>query len=44
LCLGQRLTGEDLAKAIMDSFLSGQPDLSERHTRRVHKLEEPCQI
>jgi len=42
LCLGQRLVGEDMACAVLDSFIANQPDLSERHKRRVHKLEEPC--
>ena len=39
LCLGERLTGIDLAKEIFYCFVNTDPDMSERHCRRVTKLE-----
>tara|TARA_Y100000589_G_scaffold95179_1_gene89862 strand:- start:47 stop:499 length:453 start_codon:yes stop_codon:yes gene_type:complete len=39
LCLGERLTGIDLAKEIFYCFVNTKPDLSDRHCRRVAKLE-----
>jgi len=44
LCLGQRVIGLDLAIAVLQAFLDGQCDQSERHVRRVKQLEELCQI
>lgn len=40
LCLGERLTSTDEAKKILESFIESTPDMSERHCRRVAKLEE----
>ena len=39
LCLGERLTSVELAKEIFYCFINTEPDLSERHCRRVAKLE-----
>ena len=39
LCLGERITGVDLAKEIFYCFINTDPDLSDRHCRRVAKLE-----
>tara|TARA_Y100001968_G_scaffold117925_1_gene107373 strand:- start:122 stop:574 length:453 start_codon:yes stop_codon:yes gene_type:complete len=39
LCLGERLIGIDLAKEIFYCFVNTDPDLSDRHCRRVAKLE-----
>ena len=39
LCLGERLTGVDLAKEIFYCFINTDPDMSDRHCRRVAKLE-----
>ena len=38
LCLGGRTTKEDLAKKIVDTFLSTGPSKEERHIRRVNKI------
>jgi ribose 5-phosphate isomerase B len=38
LCLGERLTGVDLAVAVLDEFLKTECDNSPRHCRRVKKL------
>ncbi|MBD3270110.1 ribose 5-phosphate isomerase B [Candidatus Peregrinibacteria bacterium] len=40
LCLGERLTGKDLAIAIVESFLEGSFDGAERHKRRVDKIND----
>jgi ribose 5-phosphate isomerase B len=40
LCLGERFTGKELAKAIVDAFLEAHFDAEERHMRRVAKLED----
>lgn len=40
LCLGERMTGKELAKAIVDAFLGATFDAQERHLRRVGKLEK----
>ncbi len=39
LCLGERLTGKDLALDILDTFLNTTFDAEERHQRRVEKIE-----
>jgi len=38
LCLGQRITEPDMAKEIMEAFLNEAPDTTERHQRRVDKI------
>jgi len=40
LCLGARVINDDLAKKIVDKFLSTQPDNDERHKRRVDKIDK----
>lgn len=42
LALGERLVSEGDAMEIFDAFLAGEPDLAERHARRVVKLDSPC--
>ncbi len=37
ICLGERITGPDLALAIVDSYLSSE-HLGDRHARRVDKI------
>ncbi len=39
LCIGARIVGLDTALQIVDGFLKAEPDLGERHARRVHKLK-----
>lgn len=39
LCMGERFTGADLAKSIVDAFLSSKFDGEERHARRIDKIE-----
>lgn len=39
LCLGERFTGVELAKSIVDAFLSTKFDEEERHLRRVNKID-----
>ncbi|MBI3875435.1 MAG: ribose 5-phosphate isomerase B [Verrucomicrobia bacterium] len=41
LCLGQKFTPPDLAKKIVDAFLSAQFE-GGRHERRVNKMESGC--
>ncbi|GBC93942.1 Ribose-5-phosphate isomerase B [bacterium HR15] len=41
LCLGGRILGIELAKAIVDTFLQTPFSAEERHARRVQKLELP---
>jgi ribose 5-phosphate isomerase B len=41
LCLGGRMLGAELAKAIVDAFLQTPFSEEERHARRVKKLELP---
>jgi len=38
LCLGERLTGPDLAREVLQEFLGTSVDSDERHRRRVSKL------
>jgi ribose 5-phosphate isomerase B len=40
LCLGERLTGRDLAKSIVDAFLETKFDAEERHVRRIDKIDK----
>jgi ribose 5-phosphate isomerase B len=40
IAMGARLTGPDMAKACVDTFLS-TPFAGDRHTRRVDKLSNP---
>jgi len=40
LCLGARVIDVNLAKKITDKFLSTQPDMDERHKRRVEKIDK----
>jgi ribose 5-phosphate isomerase B len=40
LCMGERLTGPDMAWEVLKSFLCTPVDDSERHCRRVGKLGE----
>lgn len=40
LCMGERFTGKELAKSIVDAFLEASFDAEERHVRRVSKIEE----
>lgn len=40
LCIASRLISADLAKRILDTFLSTDFDKDERHERRVAKIEE----
>lgn len=39
LCLGERVTGPGVATGIVDKFLETAFDESERHVRRVKKIE-----
>jgi len=39
LCMGERLTGRDLAVAIVETFLTTKFDAEERHERRVGKID-----
>lgn len=39
LCMGERVTGTGVAKGIVDRFLETDADESERHARRVKKIE-----
>ncbi len=41
LCLGGRIVGEELAKAIVEAFLRTPFSDEPRHARRVQKLELP---
>ncbi|MGD9498163.1 MAG: ribose 5-phosphate isomerase B [Armatimonadota bacterium] len=38
-CLGARVTGEELAKAIVTAFVRTPEDTAERHVRRRRKIE-----
>ncbi len=40
LCLGGRLTGRDLGRAIVDAFLETKFTNEERHARRVEKVSK----
>jgi ribose 5-phosphate isomerase B len=40
LSLGERVTDEDLALKIVDTFLNTEPDPEERHKRRVEKFDK----
>jgi ribose 5-phosphate isomerase B len=40
LCMGERVTGTGVAKGIVDRFLGTDIDESERHVRRVKKIEK----
>ena len=40
LCLGARVIDIPLAKKILDKFLSTNPDMDERHIRRVEKIDK----
>lgn len=40
LCMGERVTGAGVAKGIVDRFLKTDIDRSERHVRRVKKIEK----
>ncbi len=40
-CLGGRVTGSELAKAILQAYLQAQPDRADHHQRRRDKV---CQI
>lgn len=40
LCLGARVINNDLAKKIVDKFMSTKPDTDERHKRRVEKIDK----
>ncbi len=39
LCLGSRIVGSELAKAIVETFLGTPFSQDERHLRRIHKIE-----
>jgi len=39
LCMGERLTGRDLATAIVDVFIETKFDAEERHVRRIGKID-----
>lgn len=39
LCMGERFTGTDLAKSIVEAFLAASFDGEERHARRINKIE-----
>lgn len=39
LCFGSRVVNTDLAVRLIEAFLGAQPDASERHARRVAKIE-----
>jgi ribose 5-phosphate isomerase B len=39
LCLGSRVIGTELAKEIVQAFLSAQFSAEERHVRRLHKMK-----
>lgn len=39
LCMGERVVGSELAKAILDKFLETEFLEEERHVRRVEKIE-----
>ncbi|MFQ3610301.1 MAG: RpiB/LacA/LacB family sugar-phosphate isomerase [Fimbriimonadales bacterium] len=39
LCLGSRIVGTELAKAIVEAFLGTPFSQNERHLRRIHKIE-----
>jgi ribose 5-phosphate isomerase B len=39
LCLGARFLNEAKALEIVRAFLLAEPDMGERHSRRVHKLD-----
>ena len=39
LCMGERYTGVDLAKSIVDTFISSPFDAEERHLRRIGKID-----
>lgn len=39
LCMGERMTGKDLAIAIVETFMATEFDTAERHLRRVNKIE-----
>jgi ribose 5-phosphate isomerase B len=39
LCMGERFTGVELAKSIVDAFMSTPFDEEERHVRRITKID-----
>ena len=39
LCMGARMVGLELALQIVDGFFKAEPDLGERHVRRIEKLK-----
>ncbi len=39
LCLGARIIGPALVNDLVKAFLTAQPDLAERHIRRLEKVE-----
>jgi ribose 5-phosphate isomerase B len=43
LCLGSRVIGADLAKSIVDTFLTTKFENDERHVRRIGKMEANAQ-
>ena len=44
LCVGERLVDAETGKAIFDTFLAGEPDMAERHQRRVGKISGPSEL
>ena len=43
LCLGSRVIGEELAKSVLDAFLSAKFE-GGRHLQRVIQLDQLCDI
>ncbi|MCX7835299.1 MAG: ribose 5-phosphate isomerase B [bacterium] len=41
LCLGARIIGIELAKAIVDKFIFSNPPIELRHLRRIQKIDQP---
>ncbi len=41
LCVGERTTDPEIAKAVLDAFLLTPEDHADRHDRRVEKLDNP---
>lgn len=42
LCLGGRMIGMELAKSLVDTFLTTEMEQSERHARRIEKMDSFC--